>query len=179
MMRLDRKGFTLIEVIVVAAIIAILAGILVPMILKEIDESRITRAAGDIRSISSAIIVLKKDTGQWPVSATCTPNVTLLVGVGSVPDPAAGVIGWDFTTQAKYDDYFLNDAQECWPDTWKGPYMASVTIDPWGHSYITNASNFLVQGTAAWLLSAGPNGVIDTPADNNIVAGDDIGMRLK
>ena len=60
-------GFTLIEVIVVAGIIAILAGILVPMILKEIDESRITRAAADTKSISTAMMVFKKDTAQWPV----------------------------------------------------------------------------------------------------------------
>ena len=63
----NEKGCTLIEVIVVAGIIAILAGILVPLILKEIDESRITRATADIKSISSAILILKKDTAQWPV----------------------------------------------------------------------------------------------------------------
>lgn len=57
-----------------------LAGILVPLIIKEIDESKIARASADVRSISSALIVLKKDTGQWPVNAACTPAVTLLMG---------------------------------------------------------------------------------------------------
>ena len=57
----NERGFTLIEVIVVAGIIAILAGILVPMIFKEIDESRITRASADVRSISAAMIVFRRN----------------------------------------------------------------------------------------------------------------------
>lgn len=84
-MRLNsKKGFTLIEVIVVAGIIAVLAGILVPLIFKEIDESKIARTAADIHSISSALIVFKKDTGQWPINAGCSSTITLLTGAGGV-----------------------------------------------------------------------------------------------
>ncbi len=175
----EQKGFTLIEVIVVAGIIAVLAGILVPLIFKEIDESKISRAAADVRSISSALIVMKKDTGNWPVSVSCTPNTTLLVGAGTVPSVAAGVTGWVTTNQINYNDYFLNDAQECWPTTWKGPYMATVSMDPWGHSYITNGDSMLLAGTAIWILSAGPDGIVNTSANANAVVGDDIGMRLR
>src|SRR5271169_4840041 len=93
----DAKGFTLIEVIVVAAIIAILVGILVPMIFKEIDEARITRASADTKSISTALLVLRKDTGQWPVNANCSPTVTLLYGKnnnGTMPTFAPSA-NWD------------------------------------------------------------------------------------
>jgi len=172
-------GFTLIEVIVVAGIIAILAGILVPMIFKEIDESRITRAAADVRSISNALIVLKKDTGGWPVSASCATGTTLLMGDGSIPSISPVVTGWDVTTPVNYNQYLLNDDQGCWPNTWRGPYMAAVIQDPWGNSYITNADSFQVQGGAVWILSAGPNGVVDTPAGNNVTLEDDIGLRIK
>jgi hypothetical protein len=57
--------------------------------------------------------------------------------------------------------------------------MAAVTQDPWGRSYITNADNFPLQGAAIWILSAGPDGVVDTPGNNNVVLGDDIGSRIK
>src|SRR3990172_4016230 len=91
----NEKGFTLIEVIVVAGIIAILAGILVPMIFKEIDESRITRASADTKSISTALIVFRKDTGAWPVmDGSCNPSVTLLTGAGNL-DPNLAALGYD------------------------------------------------------------------------------------
>ena len=62
------RGFTLIEVIVVAAIIAILAGILVPMIFNQIDEAKKTRAQADCKTISTAILMFRKDTAKVAVS---------------------------------------------------------------------------------------------------------------
>jgi general secretion pathway protein G len=182
-MRLNtNKGFTLIEVIVVAGIIAVLAGILVPLIFKEIDESKSARAKADVRSISSALIVLKKDTGQWPINAGCTPAVTLLHGSGPngaiLPTINAG-IGWDTTSPNTYMNYISTDDNGCWPATWKGPYIAWVNADPWGREYITNADQFLAAAGPIWILSAGPDGIVDTNATADIVANDDEGLRLR
>jgi general secretion pathway protein G len=179
-MRLKRNGgFTLIEVIVVAGIIAILAGILVPLILKEIDESRITRAVADTKSISTAMIVFKKDTAQWPaMDENCDLNVTLLSGAGNLP---AGLpeSGYDTSVASSYDSHFSTDVNGCYDPNWKGPYMAMVTADPWGDSYITNANNFAVAGQPIWIISAGPNKRLDTAANSTTLQGDDIGLRMK
>ncbi|TAN38686.1 MAG: prepilin-type N-terminal cleavage/methylation domain-containing protein [Nitrospirae bacterium] len=174
-----QSGFTLIEVIVVAGIIAVLAGILVPIIFKEIDESKKTRATADVKSISSALMVLKKDTGQWPVSANCSPGVTMLVGNGAVPALAAN---WDNSSVNNFSNYLATDDNGCWPNTWKGPYMPTVTADPWGNAYMINAVDFLSVANppaTVWLISAGPNGVLDTAATVSALNGDDIGIRLQ
>ncbi|MEW6109440.1 MAG: type II secretion system protein GspG [Nitrospirota bacterium] len=174
----NQKGFTLIEVIVVAGIIAILAGILVPLIFKEIDESKISRAQADLRSISSAMIVLKKDTGQWPVyDANCLANVTLLLGNGNIPNGAVAN-GFDQTSEMLFDEPLSLHANSCYSN-WKGPYIAIVTADPWGNAYITNAKEFPQTGSPVWIISAGPNGQIDTNIASAQTSGDDIGFRLQ
>jgi general secretion pathway protein G len=174
----NSKGFTLIEVIVVAGIIAVLAGILVPLIFKEIDESKTSRAMADARSISSAMIVFKKDTGNWPVSASCANSSTLTMLHGAGTLPTFNQLGWDSSNPEDIGMFLNSDAYNCWPTTWKGPYMAYVTMDPWGHSYIINAADFLTTNPV-WIMSAGPNGIIDTNATVANPQGDDIGIRLK
>ncbi|OGW52622.1 MAG: hypothetical protein A2Y81_05260 [Nitrospirae bacterium RBG_13_43_8] len=174
----DEKGFTLIEVIVVAGIIAILASILIPMILKEIDESRITKAQADARSIFAAIVVFKKDVAQWPVmDATCAANVTLLNGGGNLPAGLAAM-GYDVSSTSSYNDHLAADTNGCY-NNWKGTYMTDVTADPWGNAYITNASDFSIAGNPVWIISVGPNGQIETPSFSPTLIGDDIGMRIK
>lgn len=175
----QEKGFTLIEVIVVAGIIAILAGILVPLIFKEIDESKITRASADIRSISAAMMVFRKDIADWPVmDNTCNPNVTLLRGDGNLYTNLAD-LGYNSSGNALYDDHLSIDTNSCYGALWKGPYMARVSADPWGNSYVTNAASFSISGQPVWIISGGPNKQLETPSFSTSVFGDDIGIRLK
>lgn len=179
-MKRKEEGFTLIEVIVVAGIIAILAGILVPIIFKEIDESKKTRAIADIRSISSAMFVMKKDTGSWPTrDSDTTNNTTLLRGQGDDPLNAGNPGGWNTTTLGSFDDHLMKNTFLYSP--WPGPYMASVSPDPWGKMYICNIVDMAGVVNPVWIISAGPNGVVDTPVDPNQTAlgGDDIGLRIK
>jgi general secretion pathway protein G len=172
------SGFTLVEVIVVAGIIAILAGILVPLILKEIDESRIAKANGDIRSIFAATLVFKKDTAQWPVmDGTCNPNLTLLNGDGNLPGGLAAM-GYNTSVTGSYNDHLPGDTNGCYTN-WKGPYIARVSGDPWGNSYITNVDGFGIANRPVWILSVGENGQLETPSFSDVLFGDDIGLRLK
>ena len=175
----SQAGFTLIEVIVVAAILAILAGILVPIIFNQIDEAKIARAVSDAKSINTAILVFRKDTGQWPDKAgNCTTNASFLNGEGSLPTNLAA-FGFDTEASGRFTDMLEIDDNGCWPNTWKGPYLKTVTADPWGNAYFVNANNFNLDGGAVSVYSAGPNGILDSFAGAFATGGDDIAVRVK
>jgi len=80
-----RKGFTLIELIVVIAIIAVLAAIVAPNAFKAIEKGKISATIGDYKSIKTAAMAYYSDTGQWPADGSTT--------AGFVTDD--GTSGWD------------------------------------------------------------------------------------
>ena len=61
-----RRGFTLIELIVVVAIIIILAAILLPMITNRISDARLSRLASEYRTIKTAVAMYYADVGALP-----------------------------------------------------------------------------------------------------------------
>jgi len=64
---------------------------------------------------------------------------------------------------------------------WRGPYIAKLASDPYGNNYvinigaITNTGTGLVAGEKGWILSAGPNGLLNTGAKDSSTSSDDIG----
>jgi prepilin-type N-terminal cleavage/methylation domain-containing protein len=62
-----KKGFTLIELLVVIAIIIILAAILLPYIINRVEDSRISRMTGEIRTLKTAALLYYNDLGIFPV----------------------------------------------------------------------------------------------------------------
>lgn len=77
MKKLNKKGFTLIELIVVIAIIAILAAILIPALLDYIDAANDARDQSNARSHYTALM-LAGATGETPPAAPtgCTQVTT-------------------------------------------------------------------------------------------------------
>lgn len=175
----EERGFTLIEVIVVAAIIAVLAGIIVPLVFKEVDESKISKAKADVKTIQTAIMMFYKDNQKWPRytndGGTLVENITLLRTNGNFPEEVDA--NFD-TTQIGVLKNHLVENGVGYDIKWKGPYLNDTNPDPWGNAYIIDASSF---GTSnpVWILSAGPNGKVETRKDSQSLGGDDIGIRLQ
>ena len=62
----QRKGFNLIELMIVIAIIIILAAIAIPNYLRMTDRARRSRVAGDFTSIATALGAYQIDWGMYP-----------------------------------------------------------------------------------------------------------------
>ncbi|MGF1574192.1 MAG: prepilin-type N-terminal cleavage/methylation domain-containing protein [Sumerlaeia bacterium] len=74
-----KKAFTLIELLIVVAIIAILAAIAVPNFLEAQTRSKISRNKADMRTVVTGLEVYYLDNNKYPPAAD--------VGQGNGPDP--------------------------------------------------------------------------------------------
>ena len=61
-----RRGFTLIELMVVLVIIGVLAALIVPNVLDRTDDARATAAKADINNLVQALKLYKLDNQRYP-----------------------------------------------------------------------------------------------------------------
>ncbi len=195
-----KKGFTLIEVVVVLAVVSILSAILVPVILKNIEDARISRAKSDTKAISEAMLKARKDMGFWPVLDRNSNPTSLLIGttpdpvLSAVPQSSTGVSSWSRTPAETIwwelvnssNSYTKIDPNPHNLPCWMGPYLADVKLDPWGNPYLINSS-YLSGGASpdstrkVWVISAGSNKLMDTGFEGTTLnlGGDDVGFPIR
>ena len=73
MKKMNNKGFSLVELIVVIAIMAVLIGVLAPQFLKYVEKSRQSTDVQNVQELKTAIEVYVADTGT---DTGCTITVT-------------------------------------------------------------------------------------------------------
>jgi prepilin-type N-terminal cleavage/methylation domain-containing protein len=204
---LRARGFTLIELTVVLAVIVTLALVLTPSITNFINDARVARTRNDTNTIAAAIIQFYKDTGFFPQWTTAnnggpgTPQnkVDLLISPGNVPQVAQPNIWTTGSTDTlarqligNAPNYAMKTASSRFG--WNGPYMSSeIGADAWNNRYMVTVGYIdTTQGVtgaggqpknAVWVISAGPNGTMETSPTQSVMtallAGDDIGARVQ
>jgi general secretion pathway protein G len=101
-----QSAFTLIEILVVVAILAILAAIVVPRVMDRPDEARKVAAKADVAAIVQALKLYRLDNGFYPGT---DQGLAALV-----QKPATSPV----------------------PGNWKqGGYLERLPKDPWGSDY--------------------------------------------
>ncbi len=172
------KGFTLIELAVVLAIIAILAAILTPMVTNYLEQARVARAQADLRTNADAIKLYQRDTGRYPIydstaayGTDTASKADFATSSGSTPTDSSGGSSWALGSQVATTslELYLNNnysgvVVSSFPKaTFNGPYIAAIDSDPWGNKYLLTAGN-LSRGSAnhGFVISAGPDGTLQT-----------------
>ncbi len=103
----SQSGFTLIEIMVVVAIIAILGAAVVPRIINNPGKARVIKAKQDIGTMASALELYKLDNFNFP--STDQGLISLVEKPAGDPEPAN------------------------WQD---GGYVKQLKKDPWGRDYL-------------------------------------------
>jgi type II secretion system protein G len=149
----DFGGFTLLELLVVVAIIGLLAAIAIPTYSSYKDKAKIALVRTDLRNIQRAMEMLANDTEKWPGPSDI--GVIADSEVWDLNSPAAGL---------RSNGGFLN---------WTGPYINSVPKDPWGSDYFFDPDYMISGIDYAVVGSFGPNTV-----GQNVYDSDDIYLIL-
>jgi len=104
---MDRRGFTLIEIMVVIAVIAILASLVAPNVFRHVGTANETTARAQIEMLGAALDAYRLDNGRYPTTSQ---------GLSALMTPPGGEGG---------------------ARNWRGPYLRrEVPLDPWGSPYV-------------------------------------------
>lgn len=104
--RRRQAGFSLLEILIVLAIMGVIAAFVAPRLFNQVDKSQQTVAEAQARALTTALDTMRLDIGRYP---TAEEGLQLLAERPSDPRAAAN---------------------------WFGPYLEDgVPVDPWGEPY--------------------------------------------
>lgn len=200
----DSRGFTLLEMVVVLAVIAILAAILTPIVTSYVDRARLNSARTDVKNIAAAVVQFNTDTKFWPIYSTNTAEDTPTAGTtiagvlrtDGADVPAAASLNWTTTvlssslelaTTMNTNFYVRDTTGGPGKSVYRGPYL-ELSPDPWGSRYYVTATYLRPDNNtnAAYVISAGPNQTFETDYTQVrtgttafVAGGDDLVSRIK
>jgi len=123
------EGFSLIELLIVVAIIGIIAAIAVPQLMNAMDRGRQRRSMADMRNIATANGTMRVDTGAYAANLAALSPTYMQVA------PAGDGWGTAFVYSTGADTYSITSwgsdaaAGPAPPATWiNDPYDPDITL---------------------------------------------------
>jgi general secretion pathway protein G len=105
-----RDGFTLVELLVVVAVIGIISGIALPNLLNALDKAKQKKSMSDARTIGVAVEAYATDTAKYPMNtgnwAALKPHIDPYF-IKAPPDADGWSSTWDAGTTATGDNYTI------------------------------------------------------------------------
>ena len=168
----SRRGFSMVELVIILAIIVGLAGVVIPIVSQEVQDAKRANAVADINRIATGLNQYIKDTLFYPTGKHGTAKYHYLFTEGNLP------MNNDFASgEGQHIDAFLVTSEFGGP-RWKGPYLQGVGSDPWGTAYLINVQGFFNPSERAMILSAGPDNVVSTSPRASQPEGDDLMLLI-
>mgnify|MGYP001355190263 CR=1 FL=1 len=188
---MKRKGFTVIELLVVMVIIAMLAAMLLPALRKARAKAARDKARNEMAAIASAIVTAKHDgigyyvricdlsdaspgSGQTYVyfntgTQEDDTSVESEITAGHPWDGPYMVFQENSVFSANKGSVPVIDGATGWPDFSSLPYpvvLYGTPLDPWGHPYLLAYNS---TDKVMIIYSAGPDGKLQTDAGSKQV----------
>ena len=102
-----QRGFSLVEIMVVLAIMMLMIGVIAPQVIDTLDDARVDKVKADFKNIQTALKMYRLDNFVYP---TTEQGLEALVEPSSLdPEPR------------KFK---------------KGGYLEEIPMDPWGRPYL-------------------------------------------
>ena len=124
--RKRNRGFSLVELIIVIAIMAILAGVLVPQFVKYIGKSRVSSDLQNAQMITDAV---SAQISQDATSGTTTTGCTLPTAFASVSNVSALVGGTPAVKHGSGNAFFYEISSDGTVTVYVGPSASTAKTD--------------------------------------------------
>ncbi len=83
--RMQQSGFTLVEIMVVVIIIGLLAGIVVPNVMDNLDKANVQKARADFSSLQTALKLYRIDNFNYPTTEQGLEALVTKSSIAPVP----------------------------------------------------------------------------------------------